>query len=249
MRFIKLILTMVSLTGLFMLGLGACDRELRETSSWCTDNENAPTGEGIYQGIDVSSYQKKVDWSAANSAGVYFSYVKATESNHHVDSEFKRNWQILKETGIARGAYHFFKPEVDAMAQAKHFIATVKLETGDLPPVLDIEVSDGVAAADIDKDILIWLKAVEAAYGVKPVIYSDPAFINQYLSKGFESYPLWLARYTHKVPKAPAEWKDWNFWQCSQSGTVAGVKTKVDKTIYRGSESHWQTLLYRGKNN
>ena len=38
-----------------------------------------------------------------------------------------------------RGAYHFYIPGTDALKQADFFIRTVKLDSGDLPPVLDVE--------------------------------------------------------------------------------------------------------------
>jgi len=230
---------------LSVLLLNACGKSPETTSSWCVGNEQAPSGEGIYQGIDVSHFQGEVKWATVKTAGVHFAFAKATQSNKYVDPKFADNWASIKEAGIVRGAYHFFKPGVDALAQAKHYIATVKLEPGDLPPVLDIEVTDGVAAAGIDAEIKIWLEAVSKAYGVKPIIYSDPAFINKNLSKGFENYPLWLARYSKSVPKAPAEWTAWNFWQCTASGKVDGVSAAVDKSIYQGSESYWASLLSR----
>src|ERR1022692_3007397 len=52
-----------------------------------------------------------------------------------------RGWRGAGEAGLLRGAYHFFHPTVPAAAQAESFIrSVVRLEPGDLPPVLDLEV-------------------------------------------------------------------------------------------------------------
>ena len=52
---------------------------------------------------------------------------------------FKENWKAVAGTSIKRGAYHFLEPDVDGTRQAKHFLATVELEAGDLLPVVDVE--------------------------------------------------------------------------------------------------------------
>ncbi len=44
-----------------------------------------------------------------------------------------------KENKIMRGAYHYYRPNENSIEQANLFIKTVKLQKGDLPPVLDIE--------------------------------------------------------------------------------------------------------------
>lgn len=195
-----------------------------------------------YRGIDVSHFQGSVDWAAARAGGIVFGFAKATEGRSEVDPEFAANWSAMREAGVVRGAYHFFDPDVDAEAQADHFIATVQLAPGDLPPALDIEVTDGVSRAGIDADIRVWLQKVEAAYGVTPIVYSDVSFLEDYLASGFSAYPLWIARYSDDAPDAPGDWDAWTFWQWSQSGTVAGVSGAVDRDVYVGTEAGWNAL-------
>ena len=195
------------------------------------------------EGIDVSHYQGNVDWAQVKAAGKVFAFAKATQGSTDVDSMFATNWSAMKEAGIVRGAYHFFQPDEDATAQAEHFIATVKLEAGDLPPVIDIEVAEGSTTQNIDADVKTWLEKVAAAYGVRPIIYSDLSFLQQHLASGFGDYPLWVADYSPNPPDPPESWKKWTFWQYSQSGTVAGIDGDVDLDRYQGTEDEWRSLL------
>ncbi|MEM7353773.1 MAG: GH25 family lysozyme [Acidobacteriota bacterium] len=196
-----------------------------------------------YEGIDVSHYQGDVDWEKVKAAGMTFAFAKASQGATNVDSKFSTNWAAMRQAGIVRGAYHFFDADVDATAQADHFIATVQLEAGDLPPVIDAEVTDGVSTEGIDQGVQTWLDKVSAHYGVKPIVYSGASFITSHLSTGFNTYPLWLARYTSVVPEAPGDWSSWTFWQYSQSGDVDGVAGSVDRDRFQGTAEAWQSLL------
>lgn len=208
-----------------------------------TEETNTVESELVeYQGLDVSHFQGSVDWPEVLATGYRFAFAKATEGTDYVDPMFATNWQGMKAAGVVRGAYHFFRAEDDAAAQAELFIATVTLEAGDLPPALDIEIADGVSTEGIDQEITIWLEKVAAAYGVTPIIYSDHTFINANLATGFSDYPLWLAEYEEAQADAPDGWNSWTFWQSSQSGKVAGVEGAVDLDTYSGSAQAWAEL-------
>ena len=65
-----------------------------------------------------------------------------------------------------------------------------------LPPMLDVEVLADNGAKALIANVDLWLKAVEAALGCTPFVYSDVNFwrehIRPYLS---QRVPLWLADY------------------------------------------------------
>jgi len=162
-------------------------------------------------GVDVSHYQAEINWYEVAAEGIDFGFVKATEGETISDALFCQNWVGMENAGIIRGAYHFFRPGTSAIAQAQHFIQKVDLKYGDLPPVLDVEVLD-----DVNKDVMvarlkIWLEIVEAAYGVRPIIYTNMKYYNQYLAEDFADYTLWIARYNAK--KMPALSEDKNWWK------------------------------------
>lgn len=197
-------------------------------------------------GIDVSRYQHIISWEAVSEMNVRnirigFAFMKATEGISNADPFFKRNWNKSKEAGIVRGAYHFFIATKDGKKQAENFIHRVDLQTGDLPPVLDVEETRGVKPEKIRAEMKKWLDAVEYYYGVKPIIYTYIDFYNRNLKGYFDDYPLWVAHYLQ--PHEPRISRDWVFWQHSEEGRVNGVLSKVDFNVFNGDSMAFKALL------
>jgi len=198
-------------------------------------------------GIDVSHYQGHVDWEAVKAAGCAFAFAKATEGTGVTDPYFAANWSGMKAAGLARGAYHFFRPAEDAAQQAAHFLSTVQLAPGDLPPVLDVETNDNVSNSALVGGVQIWLDAVEPAAGVTPIIYTAASFWDAHVGGRFGAYPLWIAHYTSAPSPAPlpAGWTAWTFWQYSQSLRIDGVGGPADHDYFDGTAEALQALCVR----
>ncbi|MDY3317201.1 GH25 family lysozyme [Riemerella anatipestifer] len=191
-------------------------------------------------GIDISHYQRKedIEWdslSIANDAiNIDFIVLRATMGNGSKDKHFEYFWTQAKKYNYTRGAYHFYRPDEDPVLQANHFLAQVKLEKGDLRPVLDIEkIPIRKSVKQYKEDVKIWLKIVEEAYGAKPIIYTYYHFYKDYLRGDFEGYPLWLANYNHVL--VPSEEDNWLFWQFTEKGIVKGINVKVDLNVFNGN--------------
>lgn len=186
-------------------------------------------------GIDVSHYQGQVNWSKVQAAGVAFAFAKATEGVNYTDATFATNWAGIKNAGLLRGAYHFFRASQDAIAQAQAFLQAVPLQPGDLPPVLDVETTDNVSNGALQAGVQTWLNTVAGQTGVVPILYASPGFWNAHINSSFGQYPLWVAQYGVQTPRMPNGWTDWKFWQYSQSGNVDGVTGAVDLDYFQGS--------------
>ncbi len=191
------------------------------------------------QGIDVSHYQGEIDWEKLRNAlidksPIRFVIVKATEGTSLIDENFKDNFHQAREFGFIRGAYHFYSTRTPARKQAYFFLEKVKLEGGDLPPVLDVEHKpQNMSVDDFQKEILTWLHIVEDRYHVKPIIYTYYKFKEMYLSdKRFNDYPYWIAHYYVDKMEYKGEWK---FWQHTDAGRLSGINGYVDLNIYNGS--------------
>ena len=198
------------------------------------------------QGIDVSVYQNPVDWVTVANSGIYYAFAKATEGETFVDSDFATNWATMRSVGIIRGAYHFFRPGKNPLTQANLFLKTLTgLDGGDLPPVLDLEVLDNLAPNVVLDRASQWLKAVEAATGRRPIIYTFPVFWEERLGNPTQlaNYPLWIANFGSQTPYVPSAWKDWAFHQFSESGVIAGIASKVDLNQFNGNHDALQKLL------
>jgi lysozyme len=190
------------------------------------------------RGVDLSHHNSPPDFKAMKAGGYEFVFLKATESTGYVDPTFHHRWAQAKDAGILRGAYHFFRPQHDAKAQAEHFLSVIgKLEANDLPCVFDWEVVDGVGR---DKQIPaanVWLDIVHKATGKRPIIYGGPSFLADSMKPpvDFAAYKLWIANYGVKVPKVPAPWGHWTFWQDSEAGVAPGVAGHCDIDYFNGS--------------
>ncbi len=190
------------------------------------------------RGIDISHYQGEIDWDKLKNAKidkkpVNFIFIKATEGKKMVDKCFDKNFKSSRESGIMRGAYHYFIPTTSALKQAQHFIKNVPLETGDLPPVLDIEITSGLSSRRLQDSALVWLQTIERHYGVKPILYTYRKFREKYLNTPeLNKYPYWIAHYYVETLDYKGEWK---FWQHTDRGQVDGIKGDVDLNCYNGS--------------
>jgi GH25 family lysozyme M1 (1,4-beta-N-acetylmuramidase)/LysM repeat protein len=200
-------------------------------------------------GIDVSYWDAGIDWPKVRATGQRYVFVKATEGITYKDPTFDDNWLGAKPAGLLRGAYHFFHCNVDAKKQADYFIDYVRTtnDDGELPPVLDLEVNDGITKDKIVPAVKLWLDRVESAFGKKPIIYSGQFFLQDYLSVAgggppawAKDYPLWLAQYPNQYvegsqPFLPRGWFKWSFWQYSDKGTINGINAKVDLNLFNGT--------------
>ena len=186
------------------------------------------------RGVDVSRYQREIDWALLSEQDrLHFIFIKATEGRSYVDPTFKDRWPAARKAGLLRGAYHFYKPTQSAVWQARHFVQTVPLTAGDLPPVLDVEDLDRVPEAQVVREVGRWLELVEEHYGIRPIIYTSLHWYESYLGQAFPDHLFWVARYHRQQPDVK-----WTFWQYSSRTYVDGIKGRVDGNVFAGTR--WQ---------
>ena len=201
------------------------------TARVCADGETT-------LGVDVSYYQGNVDWARAKAAGVGFAFIRVSDGAVFHDPKFAKNWANAQAAGVIRGAYQFFRPAQDVAEQADMMIAAIGSYTpGDLPPVLDVEATGGLAAKTIASKVKAWVDRVQAQLGVTPIVYTGKYFWRDQVggAKTFDANPLWIAQYTSKCPDLPSPWTRWTFWQNSDRGAIDGIPGKVDLDKFNGS--------------
>ena len=195
-------------------------------------------------GIDVSEFQGEVDWDEIEileeKYPVQFVFIRATAGNDRVDKRFKENWNGAKENKIMRGAYHYYRPNENSIEQANLFIKTVKLQKGDLPPVLDIErLPKNQSLDSLKKGLKRWLTKVESHYQVRPIIYTGERYYSDFLKEEFSEYLFWIANYNFYREKIE---DDWLFWQFTEKASLPGIKHRVDVNIYNGDLEQLQFI-------
>jgi lysozyme len=197
-----------------------------------------PEGYQIH-GIDISHHQGTILWDSLVEARikgtpVRFIVMKATEGSSLVDENYYQNFRNARDNGFICGAYHFWGVKSNATSQAHYFISKVKLEEGDLPPVLDVEhKTPGLSDEQFRDSVLKWLDIVEQHYQVKPIIYTYYKFKTQYLGDSvFNQYPYWIAHYYVDEVEYDGPWM---FWQHTDAGRLPGISGMVDLNIFKGS--------------
>ena len=203
-------------------------------------------------GIDISHHQGDIFWdNLAFSYGpgreltdqpngrkrkVDFVIAKATEGATHQDDRYDSFKRSCSRKNIPFGAYHYFKPHVSPYAQVQNFIKHSRLSSGNIIPVIDVEEHGLKSRSQLQSDVLEWLLAVESHYGVKPIIYCNISYYNEYFTaKQFRPYPFWIAAYSR-----PRLTMDYVLWQQTDRGIVQGIKGRVDINVYHGTESSFR---------
>jgi lysozyme len=215
-------------------------------SPTATASPSASPAPVVVDGIDVSYHQGAIDWPRVAGAGKRFAYVRASAGTLTADTAYATNRAGARGAGITVGSYHYANPDSapnDAANEAAWFLQNATVASGDLLPVLDLEVSNGLGSAALTSWAQTWLAAVESATGVKPVIYTTPTFWSSALGNtdwfARNGYRLWVAHWTTaSQPTVPAaNWAGggWTFWQHSSTGSVPGIAGAVDLDRFNGA--------------
>ena len=202
-------------------------------------------------GIDVSNWQRQIDWVAVAGTGNSFVFAKATESTTFTDLTFPLNRSGSTVLGMRFGAYHMGRPSgssdsavvASAIAQADYFLSVATPLKGELLPVLDVEYDGGLSVARLSLWVQTWLGQVVARTGLKPIVYVSPSFWKTKLGDSpvvaAAGHRLWIAHWTKAaLPILPgASWGGlgWSFWQWSNCQKIAGITGCVDGDRFNGS--------------
>jgi len=182
-------------------------------------------------GIDVSHYQKSIDWSKVSkntNPRVDFVYIKSSEGVTVKDKRFKYNYKKAKSNGLRVGVYHFFSPTTTGRAQFEAFRSVYPRADGDLPVMIDCERM-GNSSKNYHKELKVLLDLCKDYYGAKPLIYSTQRFYNTYLKNKVNAYQIMIGRYNQKRNQPQLlDNRSWDIWQFSDKGKIDGISEHVD---------------------
>ena len=88
-----------------------------------------PSGYRVH-GFDISHHQGEINWAVLSKTQftpfpIRFVFLKASEGGDFSDTTFVHNFDLARQYGFIRGAYHFYNPKTDASRQADFFIRSV----------------------------------------------------------------------------------------------------------------------------
>lgn len=198
------------------------------------------TGTRKPQGIDVSRWNGDIDWTKVRDQAYAFVFIKASQGRSSTDPNFSSNWANAADAGLLRGAYHVLDPRRSGTEQARHFLATLGSDPGELSPGLGLErraTNDCVVpAGEWVETATEWISTVSSALDRPVLIYTNAYFWSTCLerSDALASSPLWVAGWSGDDPHIPAAWNDWTFWQYTNRGHVPGIDGNVDVSHFNG---------------
>ena len=207
------------------------------------------SGAPIVNGIDVSEYQKNIDWTAVKAAGIDFAFIRVgargygSSGNMIADSKYAQNMQNATAAGVSVGIYIFSQATTTAEAEqeAQYILDRIGTYPVTLPLVLDYEFASTGSGntgrlynANLSKDAatnvcLAFCNKIAAA-GYTPMVYANPDMLNNHLNAATisNSYPIWLANYTTNTSYNGT----FTYWQYSSTGSVSGISGNVDMNFY-----------------
>ena len=159
---------------------------------------------------------------------------------------YRKDYRDAKAHGYKVGTYHFFTTITPAAEQARHFLKHSIIRKGDFPPVLDVEplpsqIKKMGGSGVLFARIRTWLRIVERATGVKPILYISQTFVNRYLPKAPDlkhNYQVWIARYGEYKPDIRLV-----YWQLCPDGRVAGIHGEVDINVFNGYDDAFLSFV------
>ncbi len=203
-------------------------------------------GSTVVYGVDVSDYDGTIDWKQVAASGKQFAIIRFSDGLTYLDTQFAANWKGAKAAGLTVGAYQFFRPEDDPVAPAELMLSHLEsagYAAGDIPPVVDVEVTDGVSNATVLSNVDAWLQYMKSKTGRLPVMYSSARVWSLIGNPNPSPLPyLWDANWGVTCPTLPPEWGRLRFWQYTDSGSVPGIGDAADLDLYNGSLTEMRGL-------
>ena len=178
-----------------------------------------------FPGIDVSKYQKEIDWTTV-SQNIHFAIIRAGYGFGHIDEYFETNYQKAKAVGVKVGAYwySYAASESDAVQEANYMLQALKGKQFEWPIYYDIEeksIFEANIASVIAKAFCQVLEANKYYCG----IYSSTNTFNNYFDDEVkQKYTIWLA---HQNVEKPTYKGKYHVWQYTV-GSTPGVTGRCD---------------------
>ena len=194
-------------------------------------------------GVDVSKYQKNINWNQIKKAGVSFVIVRIGYRGYGasgtlvLDPMFEEHFTNVKNAGLKVGVYFFSQATTEEEAKEEAFACAYVLNGRklDYPIFFDTEASgasggsgraDGLGVADRTKCAVAFCEEVKAN-GYKPGVYASTLWYrNRVDLSSLTKYTIWNAHYG--VASSPI---DCALWQGTCTARLPGYKGDLDVNI------------------
>ena len=220
------------------------DAELEDTAKHEVDADDTEytdawdEQQGAVLGIDVSKWNRNIDWEKVKESGVRFVIIRCGYRGSKTgalveDPYFKQNIKGATDAGLKVGIYFFTQAITPAEAVEEASMA-LKLVEGyelDYPIFIDTEGSGGRAdSLDTETRTAVceaFCETVEQAGYEAGVYASRNWYYNKVDDDALSDYIIWVAEYR----KEPLYTGKYDMWQYTSSGQVDGIEGRVDLNL------------------
>lgn len=179
-------------------------------------------------GIDVSTWNGKIDWNAVKRSGVKFALLRlgyGSNITSQDDNTFEYNYTHARAAGIPIGAYIYSYAANASMAksEAQHCIRVLKGKKLQLPVYIDFEEDSlaGVAYTVAQT----WIAEMKKA-GYTPGIYTTSHWFRNYV--GEHNVSKWIAYWGNDDGTLCSRPAGSDIHQYTSKGRINGINGDVD---------------------
>lgn len=217
------------------------EEDTKQADVYNDETENTgitKSNDAVSFGIDVSAWQKEIDWEKVKAAGVKFVIIRCGYRGAKTgalveDSYFYKNLQGAKDAGIDVGVYFFTQAlnETEAVEEASMVLALLGDTELEYPIFIDTENTNG-RADGLDKNTRTqvcdaFCKTIEKA-GKDAGVYASRNWFNTKLDDDkLSSHKRWVAEYAGTT----AYKGKYEMWQYTSSGKINGIEGRVDLDV------------------
>lgn len=198
----------------------------------------AGDGNGILAyGVDVSSWQGKVDWEQVKNDGKSFVILRIGTGKGK-DTYFEENYRNAKNAGLDVGCYFYTYAATvsEAEKDADTVLSWLDGKQLEYPVYYDMEnevqLGSGITTEMRTEMCLAFLDKM-SENGWFAGTYANGNWFGNYLDKGRlgEKYELWLASWMNSGLPSRDYSTEYGLWQYTDSGKVNGISTVVDLDV------------------
>lgn len=214
-------------------------REAEEDADGTETNVRLADGASVF-GIDVSKWNKEIDWQKVKAAGVEYAIIRcgyrgASTGALVEDPYFEKNIKNATEAGVRVGVYFFTQATtpVEAVEEASMVLMLCNQYKISFPLYIDTEGAGGNGRADgLDVETrtavcTAFCETIENA-GYTAGVYASKNWLTGKLdAQKLSPYSVWLSQYSGK----PSYQGTYDMWQYTSAGTVDGISTLVDFNV------------------
>lgn len=191
-----------------------------------------PSNDEIYEGIDVSEWQGKIDFKEVKEAGIDIVYIRASEGTDYIDPYFKENYENAKANGLKTGFYHYVTARTveEAREEAEFFVFNIKGTQPECKLAMDFESFDDLSKEEINEISKVFLERAQELSGKECIIYSDAYNARETFDEELaRKYAIWVADYFVEEPADNGKWSSWVGFQYTDRGKINGIEGNVDR--------------------